>query len=94
MVISTLTTSHGWLTDANGPLAGGAACRDVYLRQQKEISRDDTNHAGGFRVPELDDAVANRVAHAAAIRNPFLEQSAVVRVVFYRRHRYGFDPAV
>lgn len=82
MVISTLTTSYGWLTDANGPLASGAVCRDVYLRQQKEISRDDTNHAGGFRVPELDDAVANRVAHTAAIGNLFLEQSAVERVVF------------
>ena len=52
--------------------------------RRKENSDDNKDCAGYFRVPELVDADAGCGQDTAAIGDLFLEQFAVVRVVFLR----------
>jgi len=100
MVISTLTTSYGWLTDANGSLASGAVCRDVYLRQQKEISRETriTLVVFAFLNWMMPLLIASHITLQSGIY--FWSSLLWCAWYFYRRHRlsasliYGFDPAV
>src|ERR1700741_2784911 len=71
-----------WLAyGRSGAVACDFVCRDVYFRRGTENSRNNKDRPCRFCVSELDDALARGFANSAAIRNLFLEQLALVRMV-------------